>query len=71
MAKKTEKVEKVAAPQKNTSHFKLPGSVKRVMATIQDKHVRGAFKRAMISAELTYQANKKKAGRADASNSDD
>jgi hypothetical protein len=45
---------------KPNQHFKLPGSIKCVMASIEDKHARGAYKRAMISAELTYQANKKK-----------
>lgn len=57
MAKKKAEV---VVPKDFTSSFKLPSAVKCVMATIADKHARGAYKRAMIAAELTYLANKKK-----------
>jgi hypothetical protein len=64
MAKKEKEVNKkvndVVVVLKPNNHFKLPGTVKRVMASIDDPHARGAYKRAMISAELSYQANKKK-----------
>jgi hypothetical protein len=33
-------------------NFKLPKSVKRIMATIVNDHERGSYKRSMIEAEL-------------------
>lgn len=38
---------------KPTSMFKLPKSVKRLLATIGDAHERGHAKRAFIDAELS------------------
>jgi hypothetical protein len=38
---------------KPTSTFKISAQTKRFMATIVDPHKRGAFKRAMIDAQLS------------------
>jgi len=41
---------------KPTSTFKLSKQSKRLMATIVDRHARGAFKRGAIQAELAAEA---------------
>jgi hypothetical protein len=38
---------------KPTSTFKMSAQTKRFMATIVDPHQRGAYKRAMIDAQLS------------------
>lgn len=44
-------------------NFRLAKPVKRVMSSILDKGARLAYKNAMIDAQLSYEANKKKATR--------
>jgi hypothetical protein len=53
---------------KPTASFRLSAQTKRFMATIVDPHKRGAFKRAMIDAELsgTQQARREKSRGSDA-----
>lgn len=41
-------------------NFKFSKSAKRVLATITDKSAREAYKKAMIDAELSFEAGKKK-----------
>ena len=44
---------------KADKNFKLSKSTKRVLSTIVDKAERDAFKKAMIDAELSYEAGKR------------
>ena len=45
---------------KADKNFKLDKSVKRVLSSILDPVARNAYKKAMISAQLDYEAAKKK-----------
>jgi hypothetical protein len=56
---------------KTTASFRLSAQTKRFMATILDPHKRGAYKRAMIDAELSgAQGARREKGRRDDSKSD-
>lgn len=48
---------------KADKNFKLAKPVKRMLSTILDKGERKVFKDAMITAQVEYEANKKKAPR--------
>lgn len=56
---------------KPTASYRMSAQTKRFMATIVDPHKRGAFKRAMIDAELcgAQQARREK-GRNDSAKTD-
>ena len=44
---------------KADKNFKLSKSTKRVMGSIKDKTAREAYKKAMIDAELSFEASKR------------
>ena len=46
---------------KASSGFKLNKEIKRVLATFTDRHERGEYIRAMISAQLAYEKAKREA----------
>ncbi len=43
---------------KSDANYKMPSEVKRIAATIVDPHARGAYKRAMIAADMAAQQAK-------------
>lgn len=56
---------------KPTSSFKFPRHYKYQLATITDKHERGAYKRALIQAILYAQDQERRVGKGDKANHND
>ena len=46
---------------KTDKNFNMAKPIKKLLATIYDKEARRLFKKAMISAQVSYEAAKKKA----------
>lgn len=56
---------------KPTSSFKFPRRYKYLLATITDRHERGAYKRALIQATLYAQEQERRVGKGDKANYND